>query len=405
MAICPNCHKELSDEARFCNECGTKIESQEPAPVAEEAAPVVEEVTPVVEEVTPVAEEAPAEEAAPAAEETPLEEPVFEAEPGQEEAPKKKGLPFDIAGLLKNKLVLLIGAGVLAAILLLVIILICAGGSKKAPILFLKDKEIFLTQASKIKPWQVTDKLADTDSVDRKQIAAANWRLGSLTYLTNDGKTLFYPDKIDGGVSIYYRSTTSAKKEAEKLDSDIQSYAVNDTGKKVVYLKTDGALYRHNLKDKDKIASDVQTYRVSDDLKRIIFLTVEGDLYVQVQGKEKEKMASDVSTICSVDDDLKEVYYLSEDVLYKQKVGKDKEKIADEVSDVIHIYESGELYYISITDEQIKASDFLEDDLKAEDEAMQAPEYPTYPSYPYSFYYNSDDLQRIWDVLEMAREK
>ncbi|MDD7389455.1 MAG: zinc ribbon domain-containing protein [Lachnospiraceae bacterium] len=92
MKDCPFCGKSIKRTAKFCKFCGENIaawkqESPEPEPVFEEEVPAAEEPEPVPEEKEPAAEKEPEpvpEEEEPAAEEEP--EPVLEEEePASEE--------------------------------------------------------------------------------------------------------------------------------------------------------------------------------------------------------------------------------------------------------------------------------------------------------------------------------
>lgn len=360
---CPNCEKELENEVQVCQDCETQHQQELPCAETEQAAVVTDE--------------------------TAEESTVTVKQEGLEEEPAKKGfkLPFELPFKLSKKQLPFIGGAVALVVVVILAILLLAGGNKAAPVLYLKDKEIFLTGTSKVKPWQVTDKLVDTgDKVENKEVASAASLLSYLTYLTKDGKTLFYPDKVDDGASIYFRSTSNPKKEAVKLDSEIQRYTVSENGKRVVYLKADGSLYRHDLKEKEKISSDVRTYYVSADCKQLVFVTTEGDLYMQTYGKEKEKVASEIDAIEKVNRKVTVVYYTSEDSLYKVEAGKDKEKLLSDVSEVIRIYESGEIYFLKAETEELLVENYVIDDLKDSDALIVK---PTYPTYPYSWNYDT----------------
>lgn len=396
MIYCPKCGKELKDGTAFCSNCGTKLPTNEPVEPVVKQEPAVQEVQqaePVVAQ--EVAAEVPAEVPA---EEAPAEVPAEEA-PAEETATERK---------FPKKLIGIIGGAVAAVIVLLVAILLIAGsGSKKSPALFLKEKEIFSTYLSKIEPMQVTDKLVDTEEkIGNKELAQNAYMFGYRTYLANDGKTLFYPDKIDDGMSLYYRDLQKSKQEPIKLDSDVSQYTVSADGKRVVYLKTDGSLYRHNLKDKEKIASEVEGFVASEDCKQIIFMTEEGDLYAQKLGKDKEKLATEISDVEYINEDCTVVYYISDEALYKVELGKDKVKVLSEVNEVLMITDEGKIYYTKSGTEEVTLSSYVEDDMKAQDATMEKPQYPTKPSYPYySQYNNMEEYNIALDEYNLAMDE
>lgn len=435
MINCPNCNKELEDGSKFCDGCGTPIEAPVEAP-AEEAAPVEEAVP--VEEAAPVeapAEEAPVEAAAEAVKpetifcqncgkETStefafcqncgasLEEGAVSenttAEEEAEEAPASK-LPFKL-----SKKLIAIGGGAVAVILVIAILLsviFSAGGGNNCA-LYVKDDEIFYTGLSKIKPWQVTDRLVDDDDIDNDDLADSSYRLASYVTLSKDGKNIFFVDKIneeDDGATIFYRPVGKDKKEPIKLDSDVYSYSLSENGKLMTYLKYDGdskILYQHNLKDKEKIASEVSSFKASDDGKTVFFTTdyesenYVRDLYVKKAGKDKEKVESEIQSLVRISDDFKTVYFVKDDTLYKKVVGKDKVKIASDVTGYPTVFDDGTAFYVKDNSTEIKLSDYLEDDKKEADANV------TYPDYPYSFEYDTtEEYTAAYNAYQEAVEE
>lgn len=235
----------------------------------------------------------------------------------------------------------------------------------------------------------MTSRLAYSEDLDNATLAYMNDVLGMLTCLSEDGKYIFFPDKIDDGISIYYREIAKPESETIKIDSDILSYTVNTSATMVTYLKGDeGNLYQYKLAEdtKDKIASEVVNFEVSDDGNQIAYINSEGSFYLKNADKDTEKIASEVSSIEYLSDDFKTVYYIKEGSLYKQVEGEDKEKLASDVYDVIKIYETGEIYYLSSEGSEISLMDYVIDDMQDTDASITEPTYPDilvyYPDYP-----------------------
>ena len=338
MSKCPQCNKVFNDDTKFCDACGSLV-------VEEAAAPVSETV-----------------------QETPA--------PEKKDAPKKTGL--------------ILGVAIAAAVIVLLILLFSGIGSLfsgKGGVdgaLYLKDNEIVFSDYSKKGTFELTSDLyADEDAEGSYYVYQ--------TVFSKDGKKVFYPDKItateDGyaaSYSLYCRNVNKPKKEAVKVDSNVESYTINEKGTKVIYTKGDDSdLYISDLKDKEKIDSDVRNFYVSDDFKTVIYVTYEdGESNVYIwNGKDKEKIAGEISDLCKVDDDFKTIYYTKEDSLYMHKISGDKEKIASDVCNVVKIYDSGEVYYTEEVVDSFKASDYVDDDMKAADAELKEPEYPEYPDW------------------------
>lgn len=401
MFVCQNCGQELEDGTLFCNNCGAAVAQPAEAVEAVEAAEAVEAVE--------------AAEAAEAAETVFCSNCGFQTsaefafcqncgasiaeEPA--EAPKKG---FKLAMPKLSKKVLLIAGGALVAVIAIVValLLIFGGGTKRDAVFYIKDGELYGTKLSKIEPWQLTRELTDGEDLENRDFYQAGYQIGMYTCLSQDGKTIFYPDKIDeDGFTLYYRSMNKPDGDATKIDSGVASYCVSKNGKCVTYLKEDGDLYQHDLKDKEKIASDVIDFYVTEDGKKLVFLTEDNNVYMKNAGKDKEKVASDISQLSYVNDKRDTVYYIKDENLYKQAEGKDKEKIASDVTGVDVIYESGEVYYYQMESQELSLADYVDDDMKEADASFVMPDYP---EYPYSWNYDTyDEYLDAWDEYEKLK--
>lgn len=393
MITCPKCNKELSDGTNFCDSCGAQIpktvfcsacgESTNPefAFCQKCGAPLNKNV----------------------ATETPVQETPEQEIPAKEKAKfPKKTVTF--------------AATAVAAVLVLVLLfsLIFGGNSQKGYAFYVKDGDMFVAEAKKKgDPWQLTERLSK--DVEADELASSGYQLGRFTTVTEDGKYVFFPDKIgddDSGFNLYYKEVNKPKSEAIKVDSDVRSYRISSSAKLITYVKgSDKKLYQCKIgKDSaEKIASDVDTYSVSKDGKRIYYLNSEEAVYLIDGKKEKEKIASDITDIVYTNDDLSVLYYIKDETLYKQVIGKDKEKIVSDINFVVKVYESGEVYYVKNADSDASLMDFVDDDMKAKDDAMTEPKYPTYPDAPkypsYSDYGNYDAYSAAYDEYKKEYDK
>lgn len=361
MMYCPNCNKELEDGALFCDGCGAQVT------VEEAAAPEVETVF-----------------CGQCGQQTDASAPYCQycgaALGGDAPAPAaKKGLP--------KKALLFGGIAVAAvAVIVLVISLIFGGGRNNDYVAYFKDGELFFS-AFKKDSVEVTSKLLDSEWKTKDDLADTD-DFSYLVRMSADGKTMFYPDKIDdkGGYTIYYRDVTKADSEATKISSDVDYYFINNKGDKILYSK-DGTLYVGPVDEPVKVASDVSYEAISADFKTVIYSESEEvkekkDGYEETHYEytyylwndgEKEKIVSGkISSFSVLDkytDDgykkLSKVCYIKEDVLYIMELGEEAEKIDSDVSSVEMIYESGEIYYAKKGDE-LKYIDFINNDNKTE---------------------------------------
>lgn len=368
FAVCPNCSSRLYN-AVFCPHCGSP--SHPGATFCKSCG-------------SPLANGAKPEENNPEQKSSDKKKKKSEKrqkEPGQKKS--KKGLIF--AG---------IGVVVVAALVCIFVFFGgSTGGASKNNAIYVKDKELYYTDFSNKDPWQITSRLVKEDSFDNYEFSSSTYILGSACRLSRDGSVLFFPDKVsysDDGYSLYCRNVNRPKEEAVKIDSDVVSYSVNDDASAVTYQKND-TLYQYDRKkeDKQKVASDILNYRVSSDGRTILYMNTENALYSTVKGGEREKLDSDLSSLDYVSEDLSTVFYTKEDSLYKKEAGKDKEKISSDVYGVIKVYDSGEAYYVKAETGEVPLIDYVYDDKKEADAAMQEPESPSWTDPDYDAKYEA----------------
>lgn len=383
MTVCPNCGADLKEGAKFCSKCGSPV-PVEPEVVAEDivneikqeteqtveetAAEITEETVEAVEETSEAAEEVSAEISTQAEEIT--EEVNEDAEEikaeiiesaGQEWAdPKKPKFNFKKPEIklpqgLNLKLIGIIAAA--AVVLVLAIVLICNAGGKGGSMLdaafYIKDGQLQYSEFNKKAAYEVTSKLCDDwESDDFAQYAS---EIGYFCVVTDDGKTLFFPDKIDekdDGITLYSR-TLGSKKEAVKIASDVTGYRVADKGNVVFYTKDD-TLHRVivNKEDDEKICSDVSSFEVSEDGKSAIIKDADSKYYLWTLKGEKEKIDSDIDAVYYTDD-FTTVVYRKDDTVYRWTSKDGKEKLVKNV-ERIYAFDSEKCsFYFTVFDENV----------------------------------------------------
>ncbi len=400
MKVCPNCGRELNDKAKFCDACGTPaVEKTAPESVPAEAmlcpacgAAVCEGAAFCESCGAALGSDAEGPEVTPEPEAEPEPEPEVEPEPEPEIEPeaapekKKSGKKGLIIGIAAAAAVLVLG--VIAAIIAIIAVVSKGSDAERPYGLYIKDREIYFTDfARNSSPWQITNRLVDapSDEVSSEDLKNAGRYLGVYTCISEDGKLIFFPDKVgdDDGFNLYYRELSDPEGDIRKIDSGILYYMIDSSAENVTYIKgEEGYLYRYNIaeENKEKIGSDVEGFIVSEDGNRILYINAENSLYIKIGDEDREKLAGEIENLEHVDAEITTVYYTKEGSLYKQVIGEDREKISSDVYNVVSIYESGEIYFVKKTVEEIPLSAFVNDDMASADKELYEMEYPKSPN-------------------------
>lgn len=339
MKICPKCNNELNEGDKFCDRCGTEISETLFCPDCGQQT---------------------------------SSESVFCQNYGADTTKKSVNetseKPKTKRKAIKTAVISGIAVAFVIALLITVISLIFRGGKTNDYALYIKDEEIFFTDLKKKnEPWQLTNRLLDFN-IDDMMKYGGNLLISRSTYISEDGKLIFFPEKydeagMDDGFHLYYKKVNKPDSEAVKIDSKIMTYSVNSSATTVTFFKDNGA-----KSGKAETIGDLYQYSIKKD--------------------SKEKIAGDISALVYVSEDAKTVYYIKNDSLYKQVEGKDKVKIASDINYVIKIYDSGEIYYLKREADEGTCFDYIEDDMKEADASVQEPKEPTRPSW---YDYDTDE--------------
>lgn len=373
--FCPKCGKQLPDGARFCVGCGSPMTSEQPQAPAQ---PNSWFTSPQVDPINPPVNGNPA----------PANPPVYgnpaqpygtpvpptgspapgRRSPAPSRKPAAKQTFQNILGSVKDfvkkvpRKIWMIG-GIALAVLIVVIVLLCifTGGSSASSngsgvpdgVLYLKDSELYYSDYSKKAPWEITSDLADDAS--NFTLRACADEIANTIHVTEDGKTMFYLDKLSGDSgTLYYRSLTNMKSEATKIAADVYKYTVSKDGKLVIYKKGD-TLYQYNMKEETKIGKDVSFYYASPDCKIVYYKNQDGAWY-SVKNGDSEKIASDI-TVERISEDYSTIYYSSDEKVYKKVIGKEKEKLVSGVDYVYSIADDGTFYFTKSA--EVNMADFF----------------------------------------------
>ena len=345
--FCPNCRRQLPDGTKFCGGCGTPITAPIPTPAA------------------------PAEPVDPTPAPNPVPAPQPEKPDVAAEVKKAAGKVTDAAKKIPSKY-LKIGGIALAALLVIILLASLFGGSgSDSFLLYIKEDQVYLNDFSSNAPYEITDDLLD--GADNEDLYYAAEAISNGIHITENGKTMFYLDKADESSAtgtLYYRSLTNMKKEAEKISGGVSLYAVSADGKTVTYLKGT-TLYQHNLKEETKIAKNVDDgFYVSEDGKIVYYYDEDGTLYAYYKG-ESEKVGSEVS-LYYLSEDMKTAYYMDEDTLYSKTLGQDKDKLATDVYSAFGFTDAGTFYYVEAVTVKLSSYFTWEEDYDYWKESLDA---------------------------------
>lgn len=289
---------------------------------------------------------------------------------------------------------------------------------------YIKDNELFISDMSEDGISQISSKLLKIDRDDyidehgEEYWAALPIRLAFMsTRITQDCKTIFYPDKQNddnGTFSLYYRSIRKLDAEPVKIDSNVSTYLVNSDGTLVAYSKKNGndyIIYQYDPDSEEKtklgacnaalFALDGSTTYILDD----------GALYLKKPGKDAVKLDSNVDSIIDVaylsgeymTETFDTIYYMKNNAVYKASTGKDSEKLVSDVNDVICIYDSDKMYFSREQDDEKTLLDYVNDSYSEYDYSFTTLEKPEKPSrYDYDYY---DEYEIAYEIYEEEYEE
>ncbi len=378
---CPNCKAEVEEGSKFCQGCGAKIEVQDQAKPLDYETVYCSDCGAKTTTEFMVCPECGKQ----------LGSTNIGVIPGI--GTKSK---FDLKQfLIKNKFVGIVAASVLILIILVGVLFTVVGNKSGKPyLLYAKDQELNFTNLSKIKPFELTNKLVDSDEA----LASYEYRfLSPYILFSEDKKYIFYPDRIDGeGQWSYYwrnlKDDNTKSDAAHKIDSEIYSNytAITKDGSKFFYIKGDEKklyIYDRKSDEKSKLDEDVSMFSINDEGNYLIYETyIDGEYAIYEMSLtglkgEASKLDSN-STIQYAFPNSKKVFYQKEGSLYLKENKKEKEKISSDVTQVVSVVDNKSVYYLKNEEITSKLSAFINDDMAAADKDIVEPQYPKYPTEP-----------------------
>jgi len=272
-------------------------------------------------------------------------------------------------------------------------------------IVYAKDKELYYTNLCKLKPFEMTSKLSYAhDYYDYYDYI----NMSRYVLTSEDGRYIFYPDKVDDDGFIYYwrdlKTDNSKNDAAVKIDSEImEAPFISSDGGKFFYIKDDGDrfyVFDRKSGEKNKLDEDVFKFYVNEKGDYVIYSKYVDGEYIAYEislkgiSGEKNKIDSDIN-ICGTFIDEKRVYYSKDEVLYLKEFGKERVKISSDVNKVVSIVDGKSVYYLKTDEVTNKLSALVNDDLFTIDRDLTEPVEPQTdpkPEHPLE----RDYQNRIW---------
>ena len=292
-----------------------------------------------------------------------------------------------------------------------------------ANLIYLKEDKLQFTYLSKLKPFELSNNkiVADSEDRDDYSYSVQAGSSGGWIQTSDNGRYILYPGDVSSKDDSYTYYWRDLKVDNSKKDTSVKvASGIVDTpfmtkdGSKLFYIAgEDRNLYVYERKsgEKSKLDSDVASWHINDSGDYLIYSKyIDGESVIfemAVKGLSGEKTKLDSnSEIKRAYPNEKKVYYTKEETLYFKEAGKDKEKISSNVTEVKSIIDGAAVYYTKREEITDKLSAFIEDDIAGADGSLAEPSFPGYPPEPeWPSSYNSEDFDEIYDKYEQDVEK
>lgn len=366
--ICPNCKNEIAPGSKFCQSCGAPVEN-----IAADSTPAPsQDVTP---EAIPNTEVNPQPETAEAPS-SPVQTAVKEPDVIPSAAETRNEF---LNNQSKKKKYTAVGIAVVAVIVVAVVLIISAlskGGSDQAPVLFIKDNDLYAYEKVKEKA---------------EPVLVANDVTSNNYILSEDNKYVLYlsGDYDDDDYDLYYKEIFKEKDEPTLIEKNVDHLVYISENFESVYYNKDDNIYHADLKGNNtKILSDISDVgyygydNKNDEETQYIGAFVESgdsdDYYIiDLSNNSAIEIAKDVENVFPDADD-RVIYYIDEDnTLYKSDAKGNSTEIAKDVEDAF--MSQGNLYYLSDAKE-VSMYDFFSDSNASADQSVTYPSYSDYQS-------------------------
>ena len=251
------------------------------------------------------------------------------------------------------------------------------------PVAYAKDNALYMDDL-KNKPYKVADNISSGGSYNYYYTA---WGVNT----SEDGKVAYYVKnvKVDGTFDLYKKSTDAQSPDQVLIGKDIMTYRISKDGSICAYVKQDekkGAmLYANSGKGEiliaESIVMDEKAYDLSKDGSFVLFAkeTPENNMeFYSASTKGGDvKILTKFLAQYVLARETEKVYFVGEEKgsynIYEYTFGSEPKQIAKKVTAMELLENEKDLFYCTQSDEAIKTSDVLEDDMAKKDAALKKP--------------------------------
>jgi hypothetical protein len=307
-------------------------------------------------------------------------------------APKKtvqaKVSPIDkFKGLYNGNKPLAIGilAAPLVLIALIIIIIAIASGDgsrgafsfgrrsniAKPYILYVKDNEIHFTYMDTLEPFELTNRLIESDNNSR----ATDYEYHDYVVMSADGRYIFYPDRIGRqNLSTYFYLDLSLSPDDDarvpvRIDTDVilGTAELSEDGNTLFYIKgSDRRLFYYDIREgrAERVDSGVTTYFINNAGTYIVYGKDDDTIReINLTTGEASRIDSE-SFLFRVGDDAGVVYYRKDDSLFARERGGERRRLLSDVPSVLSFVSESSIYFLRYDTVSLRLMDFVEDDMR-----------------------------------------
>ncbi len=241
-----------------------------------------------------------------------------------------------------------------------------------ARVVYCKQSTIAAADLTSLQPAELTGRSPSDDE----------FLLDYYTFISRDGRYLYYPERDGDSAVVYRRDLSPAYKDMLPdvfVDSGIgYPFEVTPDNKAVYLQQPGGNLYVNDGSSKHRIASGVSYFELSADGNKLVYTGFDGSIgFTNLWRLSVTKIAAN-ATLLAVSDDFSSIDYDENGSLYEYKIGGEKRRIASGISGFIARMGNGTVYYTKSQEQTIRLADILNDDMKESDSTVKPPDIADY---------------------------
>ncbi len=241
-----------------------------------------------------------------------------------------------------------------------------------APVVYCKQNTVAAADLASLQTTELSGSQSSSDD---------EFLLDYYTFLSRDGRYLYYPKRDGDLAAVYRRDLSPAYKDVLPdvfVDSGIGYPFEVTPDNRAVYLQQPGGELYVNDGSKHKIASGVSYFELSANGNKLVYTGLDGGIgFADLWRLSVIKITAN-ATLLAVSDDFSTIDYDENGSLYEHKIGGKKQRIASDISGFIARMGNGAVYYTKSQKRTILLADILNDDMKDSDSTIAPPDMADY---------------------------